>query len=326
MSAHGEATAEPLPGSRGGQGPPADDEAFAIDAVPLRHWGRWISAAIILFVLFALLWSLWHNPNIDIATIRDNLFAPYVLRGVVVTIELTIIAMVVGLVGGMLLAVMRLSQNPVLKTVAWGYIWFFRGTPILVQILFWGFVGALYPKLFIGLPFTGIVFADVETSRLIGAFAAAILALGLNEAAYAAELVRAGIISVDRGQYEAASLPRHVGRPHHAPHRAAPGDARHHPADGQRDHLHAQDHVARRGHLRHRSDDRYPAGLLAELQDDPAAAGGQHLVSRLTSIMSIGQYYLERHFGRGFGARRGRRRPRSAPSARDIKRTAAHNA
>jgi polar amino acid transport system permease protein len=175
-----------------------------IKAIPIRHWGRWVSAAIIIFFLFALLWSLWHNPNVDISYIGETLFAPFVLRGVVVTIELTVIAMVIGLVGGVLLAVMRLSDNPVLSAVSWGYIWFFRGTPILVQIIFWGFLGSLYPKLFIGLPFVDVVFGSADTSRLIGAFTAAVLALGLNEAAYAAELVRAGIISVDKGQNEAA--------------------------------------------------------------------------------------------------------------------------
>jgi polar amino acid transport system permease protein len=183
---------------------PIRERPEAIRAVPIRHWGRWISAAFIIFVLFALLWSLWHNPNVDIGYIGETLFAPFVLRGVVVTIELTIIAMIIGLVGGVLLAVMRLSANPVLSAVSWGYIWFFRGTPVLVQIIFWGFLGSLYPKLFLGIPFTGIVFGSADTGRLYGAFVAAILALGLNEAAYAAELVRAGIISVDKGQFEAA--------------------------------------------------------------------------------------------------------------------------
>ena len=188
----------------GGQVPLARPRPKPIEAVPLRHWGRWISAAIIIFLLVALLWSLWHNPRVDISYIGQTLFQPWVLRGVVVTIELTIIAMIIGLVGGVALAVMRLSANPVLSAVAWGYIWFFRGTPILVQILFWGFLGSLYPKIFLGIPFTGLVFGSADTGRLYGAFVAAILALGLNEAAYAAELVRAGIISVDKGQNEAA--------------------------------------------------------------------------------------------------------------------------
>jgi polar amino acid transport system permease protein len=175
-----------------------------IKAIPVRHWGRWVAAVLILVAAAALIVSLAKNPNVDVRTIGQYLFKPLTLRGVVVTIELTIVAMVIGIFGGMALAVMRLSENPVLSWLAWVYIWFFRGTPLLVQILFWGFLGALYPTLFLGLPFAGIVFAEAQTSSLIGATTAAILALGLNEAAYAAEITRAGIISVDRGQHEAA--------------------------------------------------------------------------------------------------------------------------
>src|SRR5665647_240123 len=175
-----------------------------IKAVPVRHWGRWVSAAILLFLAVALGWSLAHNPNVHWATIGEFLFKPLTLRGVVVTLEMTVIAMVIGIVGGTIIAVMRLSDNRVLSTVAWIYIWLFRGVPLLVQIILWGFLGALYPNLFVGIPFVGVVFAHGSTSSLIGAFTAAILALGLNEVAYAAELVRAGIISVDEGQREAA--------------------------------------------------------------------------------------------------------------------------
>ena len=112
--------------------------------------------------------------------------------------------MVIGAVGGTLLAVMRLSKNYVLSGLSWFYIWFFRGTPVYVQILIWGNFGILYPKLFMGLPFTGLAFGGWTPTGSSAVFVAAILALGLNEAAYAAELVRAGIISVERGQTEAA--------------------------------------------------------------------------------------------------------------------------
>jgi polar amino acid transport system permease protein len=175
-----------------------------VKAVPVRRYGRWIAAGVVIYLLAALLWSLWHNKNVDVGTVRQYLFVGPTLQGVGVTVELTVIAMLIGIVGGTLLAVMRLSDNPVLSAVAWLYIWFFRGTPVLVQILFWGFLGALYPRLFIGLPLVHVVFGSASTSSVIGASVAAILALGTNEAAYAAELVRAGIISVDKGQQEAA--------------------------------------------------------------------------------------------------------------------------
>lgn len=173
-------------------------------AIPVRHYGRWVAAVIVLVCFAGLLWSLATNPNLEWPVIREYLFKPLTLKGVAVTIQLTIFAMLIGIVGGILLAVMRQSKNPVLSGIAWVYIWFFRGTPVLVQIIFWGFLGAFYPRLMLGIPFTHITFFSANTSDIVKGFAAALLALGLNEAAYAAEIVRAGILSVDNGQTEAA--------------------------------------------------------------------------------------------------------------------------
>jgi polar amino acid transport system permease protein len=183
-------------------GDPARPET--IKAVPLKHWGRLVASVIILILFAALAYSFIKNPNVEWPVIKDWIFKKLVLKGVLVTIELTFISMIIGVVGGTLLAIMRMSTNYVLRWVSWLYIWFFRGTPVYVQILLWGNIGILYPKLFLGVPFTSWTFAEVDSSRIIGGFVAAILALGLNEAAYAAELVRAGIISVDKGQTEAA--------------------------------------------------------------------------------------------------------------------------
>jgi polar amino acid transport system permease protein len=185
-------------------GPAAAGRPEAIKAIPVRHWGRWLSAAIVIYLVAALLYSLIRQPNVQFDVIWHWLFKPTVMHGIVNTIELTIIAMVIGGVGGTILAVMRLSDNPVLTTISWVYIWFFRGTPVLVQILIWGNLGVLYPRIFLGLPFTGIVFGSSASSTVVSTTVAAILALGLNEAAYAAEIVRAGIISVEPGQAEAA--------------------------------------------------------------------------------------------------------------------------
>ena len=112
--------------------------------------------------------------------------------------------MVLGLIGGIILAMMRLSPNPLIASTSWGFIWFFRGTPVLVQILFWYFLSALYPTLSFGIPF-GPTFVHASANTLIPKLVAAVLALGLNESAYMGEIVRAGIISVDPGQTEAAS-------------------------------------------------------------------------------------------------------------------------
>ncbi len=130
--------------------------------------------------------------------------APFILRGVVVTIALTVLAMVIGVTLGLVLAVMRLSANPVVSSISWIYIWFFRGTPVLVQIFFWFNLNVVLHDIGLGLPGTPIFFSLGHTNSLITPFMAVVLGLGLNEAAYMAEIVRAGIISVEQGQTEAA--------------------------------------------------------------------------------------------------------------------------
>ncbi len=177
----------------------------AIKAIPIRHWGRWIASVVILIAFVLILISLALNRNLKWSVVGDYLFSDLVLRGVLVTLELTVIAMIIGIVGGVILAVMRLSSNYVLRSVSSFYIWFFRGTPVYVQIFFWGFFALLYKTLSIGIPFTHYILWSVDSNTAIPIFVAAILGLGLNEAAYSAELVRAGIISVDRGQTESAA-------------------------------------------------------------------------------------------------------------------------
>jgi len=171
--------------------------------VPVRRPGRWIAAAIVLVVAVALTRSVVTNSHFEWSVVGHYLFDERILEGLVVTIELTVIAMAIGIVLGVLLAVMRLSPNPLLSGGSWLYIWFFRGTPVLVQLLFWYNISDLYPKLGLGVPF-GPAFVHPDVNMLITAFRAAILGLGLNEGAYMAEIVRAGIISVDEGQTDAA--------------------------------------------------------------------------------------------------------------------------
>jgi polar amino acid transport system permease protein len=174
-----------------------------IKAVPVRHPGRWVAVAIVAIVAVAILRSVATNPRFEWDIVRQYFTSSAVMHGLLVTIELTVISMVVGIVLGVVLAVMRLSPNPLVSGASWVYIWLFRGTPLLVQLLFWNFISALYPKIGIGIPF-GPQFFDVSANSLITPFMAALLGLGLNEAAYMAEIVRAGIISVDEGQTEAA--------------------------------------------------------------------------------------------------------------------------
>lgn len=191
---------------------PADPgTAFAPDAtdddvraIPLRRPWRWIGAAAVLLVVAAFVQSVLTNPNIDFAAIGQFLVDPRILDGVVLTLVITLIAMVVSTLLAIVIAAMRLSSNPVLSSVAWFYVWAFRGTPLLVQIVLWGYLGLLYEQLSIGIPFTDIVFWQIDTNVLITAMVAGLLALTLNQAAYSSEIVRAGMISVDEGQREAA--------------------------------------------------------------------------------------------------------------------------
>ncbi len=175
----------------------------AIDAVPLRHPGRWAAGLVIVLIAAFAGQNAATNSRYGWATVQSYLFDPRILAGVRATLLLTVLSMLIGLAVGMLLTVMRLSPNPIVRGAAWSYVWVFRGTPLLVQLLFWNFLGSLYPVLGLGIPF-GPTFVSGQTNVLIPTFGAALLGLGLNEAAYMAEIVRAGIASVPEGQRDAA--------------------------------------------------------------------------------------------------------------------------
>jgi polar amino acid transport system permease protein len=183
--------------------PPEAVRAEEIKAIPVRHPGRWVATAIILFLAVALAHSMATNKRFEWGIVGDWFFSRRILDGVVVTLELTATSMAIGIVLGVLLAVMRLSPNPLVSGASWLYIWLFRGTPVLVQILLWYNIAALYPRFSVGIPF-GPTFAHFNASSVITPFVAGMLALGLNEGAYMAEIVRAGIISVPEGQTQAA--------------------------------------------------------------------------------------------------------------------------
>lgn len=189
--------------SSGEPTPTAAGRPEDIRAVPVRRPGRWVAAAIVLIVALALVRSVVDNPRFEWGIVGEYVFDGRILHGLRVTIELTAIAMGIGIVLGVLLAVMRLSPNWLVSGASSFYIWFFRGTPVLVQLLFWYNIAALYPKIGLGVPF-GPSLIHADANSLITPFTAAILGLGLNEGAYMAEIVRAGIISVDPGQGDAA--------------------------------------------------------------------------------------------------------------------------
>ncbi|HEX2316578.1 MAG TPA: amino acid ABC transporter permease [Thermomonospora sp.] len=176
----------------------------AIKAVPVRHPGRWAGAVVVLVLAAMFVNFLVYNPPFEWNEQWKYIFSDAVLKAVRNTIWLTLVAMVGGVALGVVLAVMRMSPNPLMRGASFLYLWFFRGTPLYTQLLIWGAIGALIPTVSIGIPF-GPEFQTWETQKLINVALAAALGLLLNEAAYMAEIVRAGILSVDPGQQEAAS-------------------------------------------------------------------------------------------------------------------------
>lgn len=170
--------------------------------VPLRHPWRWVAVAVELVLLAMLFHAIFTQPAFQWSVVGKYLFDSSILKGVVVTIELTAVAMVAAIVLGIGLALMRLSENPVLRVSSLLYITFFRGTPALVQILFWFNLAALFPRLGIGIPF-GPEFVSGSANSFVTPFLAAILGLGLQEAAFMAEIIRGGVLGVDSGQTEA---------------------------------------------------------------------------------------------------------------------------
>jgi polar amino acid transport system permease protein len=157
---------------------------------------------VVLLAMFGHMLAV--SPRVEWPVVAHYFGSRSVILGLLRTLELTAAAMAIGIAGGVLLAVMRLSRVPVLSFVSWLYIWFFRGTPLLVQIIFWYNLAALMPSLAFGVPF-GPHMTGVGVNSLITPLVAGILGLGLNEAAYMAEIVRGGILAVDAGQQEAAS-------------------------------------------------------------------------------------------------------------------------
>lgn len=173
--------------------------------VGAKHPWRWVGTVVVALGVAGVAWSLATNPRWEWGVVAQWFTAESVLRGLVETLKLTVISGALGFILGFILAIMRLSASPLLVSVSWTFSWIFRSTPLLVQMLLWYNLGYLYEKISLGIPFTSVQFFEVQTTTLISQFAAAILGLTLNQAAYSAEIIRGGILSVDQGQLEAAS-------------------------------------------------------------------------------------------------------------------------
>lgn len=175
-----------------------------IDAVPLRHPWRWVGAGVIVVLVGLFIYGAATNKAYGWSTYFEYLFNERILLGVWNTLQLTVYAMLLGIALGIVMSVMRLSPNPVLRSVAWVFLWIFRGTPVYVQLVFWGLIPTIYQNIQLGVPF-GPSLLQVNLQTLSIPFLLAVIGLGLNEAAYMAEIIRAGITSVPEGQSEAST-------------------------------------------------------------------------------------------------------------------------
>lgn len=264
----------------------------AIKAIPVRHYGRYVSAVVALALLGTIIYA-FSQGKINWGAVPDYFFDDRILKGVGQTMILTVLSMAIGVVGGIVLAVMRLSKNPVMSSIAWSYIWFFRGTPVLVQLMVWFNLGLVFEYINLG-----PIYKDYWASFMTP-FLTALLGLGLNEAAYMAEICRAGLLSVDEGQTEASHA---LGMSHSKTLRRVviPQAMRVIvPPTGNEviNMLKTTSLVATVQFyelLRYAQDIGQTSGAPVEML---FLAAAWYLL--MTSVLSIGQYYLERHYARG---------------------------
>lgn len=277
---------------KGPEDTPPSSHPEAIKAIPVRHYGRYV-AGLAAIAAFAAIVYAFAQGDINWDAIPDNFFDERILKGVRETLLLTFLSMLIGVVGGILLSVMRLSKNPVTSSIAWFYIWFFRGTPVLVQLFIWFNLGFVFEYVNLG-PFYKDEWSDFMTP-----FLTALLGLGLNEAAYMAEICRAGLLSVDEGQTEASQA---LGMSHGKTLRRVvlPQAMRVIvPPTGNEviNMLKTTSLVAAVQYfelLRYAQDIGTSSGATVEAL---LLAAAWYLI--MTSILSIGQFYLERYYARG---------------------------
>ena len=296
----------------GGERPSAEP----IRAVPVRHPGRWVTVAVLLVLAAMFVHMLVTNDRFKWSFMTDNMFREPILRGVVTTVLLTVFSMLIGVALGAVIGVMRLSENPVLSWSAWIYTWFFRAVPRYVLLTVFGALGFLYPTLRFGLPFSDqigdLLGVDVHATiwsvpgnDFFAGFRAALLGLALSEAAYMAEIVRAGILAVDSGQMEAAQS-LGMGRPLAMWRIVLPQAMRVIvPPTGNETIAMLKDTSLV-----------IAVPVTNELFFQLHAIGTRTFLPfpmliaaclwylALSSVLMVGQYFIERRFSRGFGARR----------------------
>jgi polar amino acid transport system permease protein len=276
----------------------SDEQLLAGRLVRPRRTGQWISAAIAAVLLAMLVHTVLTNPRFQWDLVGQFFTSASILRGLALTLWLTAAVMVCGYLLGTALAAMRLSRNVVLRSVSFTYVWLIRSVPPLVLLLFWYELASLYPKLSIGIPF-GPEFASVRTAHLFTGIVAAFVALTLDVAAFSAEIIRGGLLSVESGQTEAAQalglgrwrVFRRVILP-----QAMPAIV---PASGNMliSMLKATSIVS----VIAVQDLLYSAQLIynQNFQVIPLLLVATLWYVILTTLLSIGQFYVERHYARG---------------------------
>src|SRR3954465_9847767 len=286
-----------------------------IRAVPVRHPGRWIATAVIALLVAMFVHMLLTNPVFQWGFMFDNMFTPAVLRGARTTLVMTVLAMVLGVLLGIVVAVMRLSPNPVLSSTAWTFVWFFRAIPRIVLLFFCANLGALYGTYDLGIPFDkqlmGLLgldgdlrFLSLNGNQIFTGFFAGLLGLALSEGAYMAEIVRAGIQSVDPGQTEAATaLGMSRGR---ALRRIVLPQAMRViiPPTGNETIAMLKD-TSLLIAVPVTSELNFQLRAIGSrtFQVIPMAVASLLWYLALTSVLMVGQYFLEKRFSRGFGQR-----------------------
>ncbi|MEO7132366.1 MAG: amino acid ABC transporter permease [Dermatophilaceae bacterium] len=299
---------------------PDEERPGAISARPVPHPGRWVAIALIVLLILMMISSFLTNERWGFATALEIMFESPVLEGLVKgTIVGTGGAMVIGVIGGIGIAVMRLSQNPVLRGVSFVYTWFFRGIPRLVLLAMIGTgIGFLYSELDFGLPFgqqfgawlglsSDFTFLTLDVNAFSSTLLAGIIGLGLSEAAYMAEIARAGILSVDTGQEEAAQA-LGMSRGKTMLRIVLPQAMRVIvPPTGNETIAMVKD-TSLLSAIPIITELFYQTRAIGTrtLQIMPSFVAATAWYLLVGSVLMVGQYYLEQHFGRGFGQTKGK--------------------
>jgi polar amino acid transport system permease protein len=286
-------------GRRGSESPgTSDSDEWTVKARPVPRPARWAATVVVGVLVAMLVHGLVTNSTFGWGTVGQYFFSTLVLSGVRLTIILTVVSMAAGIAIGILVAVMRMSPNALMSNTSRLYVWFFRGTPLLVQLIFWYNIGALYPKISVGIPF-GPSFTSFSANHVLTTLVAALIGLSLNEGAYMAEIIRAGIMAVDGGQIEAA---RAIGMHHglllrrivlpQAMRVVIPPTGNQFITMLKTTSLCSVLSIAELLYsvelIYQRNFETIPLLVVASLW---------YLL--MTTVLSVGQYYLERHFGRG---------------------------